>query len=51
MEILLFELHETDKSVTEFVSKLWLSVIDSVVVRHKGALLFRFGKGTDIESQ
>ena len=45
----MFELHETDEPVTEFDSKLWLSVIDSVVVRHNGTLLFRFKNGIEIE--
>lgn len=45
----LFELHETDEPIAEFDSKLWLSVIDSVVVRHNGKLLFRFRNGMEIE--
>ena len=45
----MFELHETDEPVTEFDSKLWLSVIDSVVVRHNGTLLFQFRNGMEIE--
>ncbi len=45
----MFEMHETDEPVTEFDSKLWTSVIDSVVVRHNGNLLFRFRNGTEIE--
>ena len=45
----MFELHETDEPVTEFDSKLWLSVIDSVVVSHNGTLLFRFRNGMEIE--
>ena len=45
----LFELHETDEPVTEFDSKLWLSVIDSVVVRNNGKLLFRLRNGMEIE--
>lgn len=45
----MFEMHETDEPVTEFDSKLWLSVIDSVVVRHNGILLFRFRNGMGIE--
>ena len=45
----MFELHETDEPVTEFDSKLWLSVIDCVVVRHNGTLLFRFRNGMEIE--
>ena len=35
----MFEMHETDEPVTEFDSKLWTSVIDSVVVRHNGILV------------
>lgn len=45
----MFELHETNEPVTESDSKLWLSVIDSVVVRHNGTLLFRFRNGMEIE--
>lgn len=45
----MFEMHETDEPVTEFDSKLWLSVIDSVVVKHNGTLLFRFRNGMEIE--
>lgn len=45
----MFEMHETDEPVTEFDSKLWTSVIDSVVVRHNGILLFRFRNGMEIE--
>ena len=45
----MFEMHETDESVTEFDGKLWLSVIDSVVVKHNGTLLFRFRNGMEIE--
>ncbi len=44
----MFELHETDELVTEFDSKLWISVIDSVVVKHNGKLLFRFRNGMEI---
>ena len=44
----MFELHETDEPVVEFDSKLWLSVIDCVVVRHNGTLLFRFRNGMEI---
>lgn len=42
-------MHETDEPVMEFDSKLWLSVIDSVVVKHNGTLLFRFRNGMEIE--
>ena len=42
-------MHETDEPVTEFDGKLWTSVIDSVVVRHNGTLLFRFRNGMEIE--
>ena len=45
----MFEIHETDEPITEFDSKLWLSVIDSVVVKHNGTLLFRFRNGMEIE--
>ena len=45
----MFELHETGEPITEFDSKLWLSVIDCVVVRHNGTLLFRFRNGMEIE--
>lgn len=45
----MFELHETDKPVTRFDNKLWISVIDSVVVKHNGSLLFRFRNGMEIE--
>ena len=45
----MFEMHETDELVTEFDSKLWTSVIDSVVVRRNGTLLFRFRNGMEIE--
>ena len=47
--LFMFEMHETDESVTEFDSKLWTSVIDSVVVRHNGTLLFRSRNGMEIE--
>ena len=45
----MFELHETDEPVTEFDSKLWLSVIDNVLVKHNGKLLFRFRNGMELE--
>ncbi len=45
----MFELHETNEPVTEFDSKLWLSVIDSVVVKRNGKLLFRFRNGFEFE--
>ncbi len=45
----MFELHETDEPVTEFDSKLWISVIDSAVVKHSGKLLLRFRNGMEIE--
>ena len=45
----MFEMHETDESATEFDSKLWLSSIDSVVVKYNGTLLFRFRNGMEIE--
>ena len=45
----MFELHETDEPVIEFDSKLWLSVIDNVLVKENGKLLFRFGNGMEIE--
>ena len=45
----MFEMHETDEPVMEFDSKLWTSVIDSVVVKHNGILLFRFRNGMEIE--
>ena len=45
----MFELHETGEPITEFDSKLWLSVIDCVVVRHNGTLLFRFRNVMEIE--
>lgn len=44
-----FEMHESDEPVMEFDSRFWLSVIDSVVVRHNGTLLFRFRNGMEIE--
>ena len=45
----MFELHETDEPIAEFDSKLWISVIDCVVIRHNGTLLFRFRNGMEIE--
>ena len=45
----LFELHETDEPVIEFDSKLWLSVIDNILVKENGKLLFRFRNGMEIE--
>jgi hypothetical protein len=48
-EAFMFELHETDESVTEFGSKLWTAVIDSVLVRKNGRLLFRFRNGMEVE--
>lgn len=45
----MFEIHETDEPIAEFDGKLWLSVIDSVVVRHNGKLLFRLRNGMEIE--
>ncbi|NLL91928.1 MAG: hypothetical protein GX222_05855 [Ruminococcaceae bacterium] len=45
----MFELHETDESVTEFGSKLWTAVIDSVLVRKTGRLLFQFKNGMEVE--
>ncbi len=34
------EFRETDEAVTEFDSKLWLAVIDTVLVRKDGILAF-----------
>jgi site-specific DNA recombinase len=45
----MFELHETDEPVAEFDSKLWLSVIDHVLVKSTGVLVFRFRNGTEVE--
>lgn len=45
----MFEMRETDEPVTEFDGNLWLSVIDSVVVRNNGNLIFRFRNGMEIE--
>ncbi len=45
----MFELHETDEPITEFDSKLWLSVIDHVLVKKNGTLLFRFRNGSELE--
>ena len=45
----MFELHETDEPVIEFDSKLWLSVIDNILVKENGKLLFRFRNGMEIE--
>ena len=46
----MFVLHETDEPVTEFDSKLWLSVIDHVLVTNTGVLAFRFRNGTEVEA-
>ena len=45
----MFELHESDEPVTVFDDKLWLSVIDHVLVRKSGTLLFRFKSGIEVE--
>ncbi len=45
----MFGLHETDEPVAEFDSKLWLSVIDNVLVKSSGVLVFRFKNGTEVE--
>ncbi len=45
----MFELHELDQPVTVFDDKLWLSVIDIVVVRNNGTLVFRFRNGMEVE--
>ena len=45
----MFEFRETDEAVTEFDSKLWLAVIDTVLVRKDGILAFRFKNGMEIE--
>ncbi len=45
----MFELHETDEPVKEFDGKLWLSVIDRVLVKSDGVLVFRFRNGIEIE--
>lgn len=45
----MFEFRETDEAVTEFDSKLWLAVIDTVLVRKDGSLAFRFKNGMEIE--
>jgi len=45
----MFELHETDEPVKEFDSKLWLSVIDNVLVKRTGKLVFKFRNGMEIE--
>jgi|BioPla2DNA2_1021312.scaffolds.fasta_scaffold87027_2 hypothetical protein len=41
----MFELHETDEPATEFDNKLWISVMDNVLVRSDGTLVFRFRNG------
>lgn len=43
------ELYETGEPVKEFDGRLWLSVIDSVVVKRNGKLLFRFRNGMETE--
>ena len=45
----MFELHKIGKPVTEFDNKLWISVIDSVLIRSDGTLVFRFRNGMEIE--
>jgi hypothetical protein len=45
----MFELHETDEPVTEFDNKLWISVMDNVLIRSDGTLVFRFRNGMKIE--
>ena len=45
----MFELHEIAEPVTEFDIKLWISVMDNVLVRSDGTLVFRFINGMEIE--
>lgn len=44
-----FELHETNEPVSEFDSKLWTSVIENVLVKSNGKLLFKFRNGLEVE--
>lgn len=42
-------LYESGDQLTEFDSKLWSAVIDTVTVYHDGRLVFRFMNGMEIE--
>lgn len=45
----MFELRESDGPLTEFDSKLWLTVVDTATVYCDGRLVFTFRNGTEIE--
>lgn len=45
----MLKLNETDDILTEFDSKLWTMVIDSVLVKRDGSLIFQFKNGMKIE--
>lgn len=49
IELFMLKLNETDDILTEFDSKLWTMVIDSVLVKRDGSLIFQFKNGMKIE--
>ena len=44
----MFELHERDGLLTEFDEKLWVTMIDKVVINHNGSMVFRFNNGMEV---
>ena len=43
------DIENRELAVTRFDEKLWVAVIDRVVVGRDGAMLFRFRNGVDVE--
>ena len=43
------ELEKIEQPITEFDRKIWLTFIDSVLVKKDGRLVFKFKNGTEIE--
>ena len=44
----MFRLRELDQPLEHFDERLWLDVIDSVIVRRDGVLTYRFQDGTEV---
>ena len=44
----MFELKESDEPLSDFDERLWVTLIDKVVVKHDGTMTFIFKSGTEI---
>lgn len=44
----MFEIHEQERCIDTFDQKLWMSTIDTVLIRHDGGMIFRFRNGMEV---